>query len=270
MKLNQYMMEGDEESYRLDIKTDGNVVEDQARWAGIQAGMRVADIGCGSGKTTFHLNKLVQPQGETIGIDFVEQRIQYAKTHYSFKGIKYVVKDIREPLEGLGKFDFVWIRFVLEYYLTESFEIVENSCRLLKPGGIICLTDLDCNCLRHFGIPVRLEKALNKIMQDLGANFNFDPYAGVKLYSYLFDLGYEDLDVRVVPHNLIFGELQQKDEFNWTKKFEFAAKGSGYQFEEYDGSSDEFYKEFKTYFSDHRRFTYTPMISCRGRRPTAG
>ena len=267
MKRNKHLMEDDEESYRLDIKTDGSVVEDQASWAGIRPGMRVADLGCGAGKTTFHLNKLVQPQGGTTGIDFVEQRIRYAKSHYSFKGIEYAVRDIREPLEDLGTFDFIWIRFVLEYYLAESFEIVKNICRILKPGGIICLTDLDCNCLRHFEIPPRLEKAVGKIIKNLEDNFNFDPYAGIKLYSYLFDLGYEEIDVRVTPHNLIFGELQHKDEFNWTKKFEFAAKGSGYQFEEYDGKRDEFYREFRTYFSDRRRFTYTPMISCRGRKP---
>jgi SAM-dependent methyltransferase len=267
MKLNKHLMENDEESYRLDIKTDGSVVEDQACWAGIRPGMRVADLGCGAGKTTFHLNKLVQPRGETRGIDFVENRILYAKNHYSCEGIEYAIRDIREPLEDLGKFDFIWIRFVLEYYLAESCEIVKNICRILKPGGIICLTDLDCNCLRHFEIPPRLEKAVGKIMKNLEENFNFDPYVGIKLYSFLFDLGYEEIDVRVTPHNLIFGELQHKDEFNWTKKFEFAAKGSGYQFEEYNGESDEFYREFKTYFSDHRRFTYTPMISCRGRKP---
>jgi ubiquinone/menaquinone biosynthesis C-methylase UbiE len=269
MKLNKHLMEGDEESYRLDIKTDGRVVEEQARWAGIRAGMRVADLGCGAGKTTFHLNKLVQPQGATIGIDFVEQRIQYAKDHYSFEGIEYSVRDIRESLEDLGTFDFIWIRFVLEYYLAESFEIVKNVCRILKPGGIICLTDLDCNCLRHYGIPPRLEKAVNRLMKYLEDNFNFDPYVGIKLYSYLFDLNYEEIDVRVTPHNLIFGQLQQKDDFNWTKKIEFAAEGLGYQFEEYAGKRDEFYREFKTYFSDHRRFTYTPMISCRGRKPAS-
>ena len=267
MKLNKHLMENDEESYRLDIKTDGSVVEDQACWAGIRPGMRVADLGCGAGKTTFHLNKLVQPQGGTMGIDFVEKRILYAKNHYSCEGIDYAIRDIREPLEDLGKFDFIWIRFVLEYYLAESFEIVKNICRILRPGGIICLTDLDCNCLRHFGIPPRLEKAVGKIMNNLEENFNFDPYVGIKLYSFLFDLGYEEIDVRVTPHNLIFGELQHRDEFNWTKKFEFAAKGSGYQFEEYNGESDEFYREFQTYFSDRRRFTYTPMISCRGRKP---
>ena len=51
-------MEDAEEAVRLDIKTDAIVVEKQALWAGIKPGMRVADIGCGSGKTNSILLKL--------------------------------------------------------------------------------------------------------------------------------------------------------------------------------------------------------------------
>jgi len=47
-----YLMESDEEALRLDIKTVPALVEAQARWAGIEPGMRVADLGCGAGKTT--------------------------------------------------------------------------------------------------------------------------------------------------------------------------------------------------------------------------
>ena len=179
MRPHDYLMEGHEESIRLDIKTDPKVVEEQALWAGIQPGMRVADLGCGAGKTTFHLNKLVQPDGETLGVDFSEQRVHYAKAHYSDKGIEYVVSDIRDPLEDLDMFDYIWIRFVLEYYLSNSFEIVKNACNILKPGGIICLIDLDCNCLRHYGIPKRLEAALVKIMKLLES-----PWLVKKHYDY--------------------------------------------------------------------------------------
>ena len=40
-----YLMEGDEESVRLDVKTDPRVVIKQARWAGLESGMRVAYLG---------------------------------------------------------------------------------------------------------------------------------------------------------------------------------------------------------------------------------
>jgi ubiquinone/menaquinone biosynthesis C-methylase UbiE len=264
-----YLMESDDEALRLDIKTDAKLVGEQALWAGIAPGMRVADLGCGAGKTTFHLNKLVQPNGQTLGLDIAAQRIEYAQKHYSDAGIEYVVGDIRDSLDELGRFDFIWVRFVLEYYLKESFEIVKNISNSLKPGGILCLIDLDNNCLRNFGLSPRLENALVQIMNKLGTQFNFDPYVGIKLYSYLFDLGFADLEVRVTPHNLIYGDLKEKDAFNWTKKVEIAARNSGCRFEEYEGGFEEFYEEFTQFFSSLRRFTYTPMIWCRGRRSAA-
>ena len=59
----KYLMEDEQEAVRLDRKTDAATVEKQALWAGIKPGMRVADLGCGAGKTTFHLNRLGQPVG---------------------------------------------------------------------------------------------------------------------------------------------------------------------------------------------------------------
>jgi SAM-dependent methyltransferase len=262
-----YLMEGDQEAVRLDVKTDAETVEKQALWAGIKPGMQVADLGCGAGKTTFHLNRLVQPGGQTIGVDIGVKRIEYARENYSAEGIEYVVSDVREPLIHLGNFDFIWVRFVLEYYLKESFDIVKNISRNLKPNGILCLIDLDCNCLRYFGLPERLDRAVAGVMECLKKNLNFDPYVGVKLYSFLFDLGFHDIDVDLKPHNLIYGELKANEKFNWMKKAEIAGKNSGYSFEEYGGNFDEFIQEFKTFFRDSRVFTYTPLIICRGRKP---
>jgi SAM-dependent methyltransferase len=259
-------MESDEETLRLDMKTDAKVVENQALWAGIKPGMRVADLGFGSGKTTFNLHKLVQPNGEVVGVDMAEDRIKYAEKYYRNKGIKYILRDIRAPLDDLGMFDFIWVRFVLEYYRSESFNIVKNISKILKPGGIICLIDLDYNCLNHFGLSKKLKKALYGITKAMEKNADFDPFVGIKLYSFLYDLDYQNIDVSLAPHHLIFGELNERDGFNWTKKLEVAVKRVGYEFKEYKGGYDEFSEEFNNFFSNPRRFTYTPLISCKGRK----
>ena len=269
MNQRRYLMESDEESVRLDMKTDPIAVEKQALWAGIKPGMRVADLGCGSGKTTFHLNKLVGPDGSVVGVDLSPQRIQFAEDHYSHAGIELVCTDIRKPLNDLGMFDFIWVRFVLEYYRLESFDIVKKISKILKPGGILCLIDLDCNCLRYFGHSDRLEKYLNVIMEIMQNDFNFDPCAGIKLYSYLYDTGYQDIDVNVTQHNLIFGELKDVDNFNFTKKAEMVGKHSGIQFEDYEDGFEGFFKDFIDFFTDFRRFAYTPLISCSGRKPVS-
>jgi SAM-dependent methyltransferase len=261
-----YLMESDEETLRLDLKTDGKTVENQAIWAGIKPGMRVADLGYGSGKTTSYLHKLVQPNGEVVGVDIAEDRIKYAKKHYRKQGIEYILRDIRNPLDDLGMFDFIWVRFVLEYYRSESFNIVKNISSILNPGGIICLIDLDYNCLNHFGLSKRLKRTIYGLTRAMEKNADFDPFVGIKLYSFLYDLGYQDIDVNLAPHHLIFGKLNERDAFNWTKKLEVAVKRLGYEFKEYKGGYEEFFEEFTRFFSDPRRFTYTPLISCKGRK----
>ena len=269
MQDNEYLMENDEEALRLDIKTDTGVVEKQALWAGIEIGMRVADIGCGSGKTTSILHTLVQPGGEVVGVDGSKKRIEYAKERYGVKRIGFKCQDIPEPLNDLGVFDFVWVRFLLEYYRSNSLDIVKNISAIVKPGGILCLIDLDYNCLNHFGLSPRLERTIFAIMKYLEEKSNFDPYVGRKLYSFLYDLGYQDIDADVASHHLIFGELKDIDAFNWMKKFEVISKKIHFNYEEYEGGYEEFLGEFNRFFVNPRRFTYTPVICCRGRKPMA-
>jgi len=263
---NEYLMESDDEAIRLDIKTDVEVVKKQALWAGIKPGMRVADLGCGSGKTTSVLDKLVQPEGKAVGVDFSPKRIEFAQSHYNSNGTEFLCMDIRNPLRKIGMFDFVLVRFVLEYYLSDSLDIVKNITKILKPGGILCLIDLDYNCLNHYDIPPRLKRILFSIMEYLEEKANFDPYVGRKLYSFLYKLGYEDINVDVAAHHIIFGKLRDADAFNWSKKLEVVSKKFNLEFEEYDGKYQGFIKDFEKFFADPGRFTYTPVISCRGRK----
>jgi ubiquinone/menaquinone biosynthesis C-methylase UbiE len=267
MPKHAYFMESDDEALRLDMKTDGAVVENQARWAGIRQGMRVADMGCGSGKTTHHLNQLAQPGGETIGIDFSEQRIAYAQDHYRQTGLSFCLRDIREPLADLGTFDFIWIRFVLEYYRAECTDLLRNISRLLRPGGILCVIDLDYNCLVHYGLSSRLERAISAVVDTIEQDYDFDPYIGRKLYAYLYDLGLEGIQVMLQAHNLIYGTPEEKDLFNWQQKMTLANRFPDEFFGEYAGGRDAFLTELNRYISDPRRFTYTPVISCRGIKP---
>jgi SAM-dependent methyltransferase len=267
MRQAHYIMEHDDEAKRLDLKTGSEALFKQALWAGIRPGMRVADIGCGSGKTTHFLHQLIQPGGEIVGIDASPARVRHAEEHYGGEGIKFARRDFYQPLQDLGEFDFVWVRFVLEYHRSKSRDIVANLWQILKPGGILCLGDLDHNCLNHFGLSARLESSLKGIMETLEKEHDFDPYAGRKLYSYLYDQGFVDIAVEMDHHHLIYGVLNDVDGYNWTKKLEIAAKNSGYRFDAYPGGYQEFLDDFRVFFADPRRFTYTPIIYCKGRKP---
>lgn len=263
-------MENDEEIQRLETKTDVKIVQQQAQWAGIAQGMRVADIGCGPGITTRTLFEMVRPHGTAVGVDLAHERVAYAKEKYGVDGLRFEQGDALEPLDGIGQFDFVWARFLLEYHRSRAIDIVKHLHDITKPGGIICLIDLDYNCLNHFGMSERLTAAMRGVIAKLEAEANFDPYVGIKLYSFLYDLGLAEIDVAMSAHHLIFGDLGPVDAFNWTKKVEVAGRASRYPLPEYPGGFDEFLAEFQQFFSSPRRFTYTPLIACRGRKPVEG
>jgi ubiquinone/menaquinone biosynthesis C-methylase UbiE len=263
-----YLMENSEEAFRLEIKTDTQAVRQQAHWCGVKPGLRVLDVGCGPGKTTSILHQMVQSGGSAFGIDFSPDRIAYAKKHYGhLPGIEFSVCDFKKPLNGIGQFDLIWVRFVLEYFLAESPDIVKNISRMLKPGGVLCLLDLDYNCLSHYQLPPMIEILLPRLMKRLEEKFNFDIYSGRKLYSYLYDQGYQDIQANLVAHHLFFGAIKASDVYNWMKKIEVNANRFSDLFEEYPGGCDAFIDDFNKYLIDPRRFTYTPLILCKGMKP---
>lgn len=267
MSSTPYLMENDEESFRMEIKTHQAIIEQQALWAGLKPGMRVADIGCGPGKTTRILFRMAQPGGRAVGLDFSKDRIQYADEHYREDGIEFVRKGVFDDLSALGTFDFIFVRFVLEYHRSSGFEFVKRLTDLLNPGGTMCLIDLDQNSLNHFGASDDLVNTFHLLMNHLMEHHDFDPYAGRKLYTYLYDLHFSDIDVMLSAHHLIYGEINETDAFNWKKKLRVAGERSGYDFKNYKGGFEAFYDDFVNFFIDPRRFSYTPVICCRGRKP---
>ncbi len=263
-----YFMENQEEIDRLEIKTDPEEVRKQALWCGLKSGMRVLDAGCGPGKTTSMLYEMIQPDGEILGVDYSEERVLHAKKHYTLRPrISFQLHDLRDPLEGVGLFDLIWVRFVLEYNRAESPDIIRNLTTCLKPGGYLCLLDLDHNSLNHYELSTKMEEIIFMAMNKLEQEYNFDPYSGRKLYAYLFDLGYEKIQLDLWGYHLFYGKIKDKDLFNWTRKMKVASLILEELFEGYPGGRDGFFVEFEKFFLDPRRFTYTPLILCKGMKP---
>lgn len=267
MRNPEYFMENKDEIQRLDQKTDIAMLEKQVLWAGLRPGMGVADIGCGPGKTTAHLRRLVGPSGSVTGLDISRDRIQYAEKNYGEDGIFYYHGDVRQPLGDFGDFDFIWVRFLLEFYRSSAQQIITNLMSYLRPKGILCLADLDYNCLTHYGLPKKLNNAIQGVMCSLEANTDFDAFAGRKLYSYLFDLGFTDIQVTMDAHHMIYGDINKNVMFNWKKKLEVAAKNAGYAFPEYPDGFEGFQSDCDNFFFNPRRFTYSPIIICSGKKP---
>jgi len=264
-----YFPESEKETMRLEAKTDLQAVIDQSRWAGLKPGMRILDVGCGPGVTSSALAEAASPESKVTGIDRSAERIDYARQKYGKENIDFVERNYFDDLSDLGEFDFIWVRFVLEFHYQESAQLVKHLTRSLKKGGILCLADLDYNCMSHCGHDDRIERTLQKLAVCQMENKNFDPFAGRRLYQYLYDAGMSDIKADIRPHHLIFGQLSDFDQWHWWQKIELAMKFSGHSFDEYEGGYEEFAAEFKKFFINPRRFTYTPLILCRGIKPAS-
>jgi ubiquinone/menaquinone biosynthesis C-methylase UbiE len=264
----EYLMESEDETVRLDVKTDPAALHRQALWCGVKPGMRILDVCCGPGKTTALLHEMIQPAGNIVGIDFSEGRINYAKEHYGDKnGIEFHVQDLHQPLEWLGDFDLVWVRFALEYFRKEAPALVNKLKNCVKPGGHLCLIDLDYNCLNHYELPQPMAEILPRIMNFIDEQYNFDTFVGRKLYSFLYDSGFVSIEVELMAHNLIYGEIKDKDKFNLIKKIEISGIKVGSLIESYHGGYKQFKIDFLKYLDDPKRFTYTPLLLCKGEKP---
>ena len=73
--------------------------------------------------------------------------------------------------------------------------------------------------------------------------------------------------MKLKAHHLIYGIAREQDLFNWTKKLEMVLKKATSAFQQYPGGHKKFFADFIEFFHDPRRFTYTPLILCRGTKP---
>lgn len=112
----------------------------------LKPGMSVLDCGCGSGSITLGLAEAVVP-GELIGLDIGEAAIAHARNLVKERGISNVQFDVGNineiPFED-ASFDAVFSHNVLEH-LSNPFEVLKEMYRVLKPNGVIGLSDIDIN-----------------------------------------------------------------------------------------------------------------------------
>ena len=112
--------------------------------AGIQPGMRVADIGCGVGTVTTLLAELVGPTGQAVGVDFSGAQIAQAREFApsEFSNVSFIEASATDTGLPYESFDLVYCRFLL-IHLTEPGLALREMHNLLKPGGILVCEDGD-------------------------------------------------------------------------------------------------------------------------------
>jgi SAM-dependent methyltransferase len=119
--------------------------------AGIVAGARVADVGCGPGGMLPALSASVGPSGSVVGVDADDAALAAARGLISSAPLaNATVQSGRADATGLpaGSFDVVMMRHVLAHNGGYEDAICGHLATLLCPGGTLYLVDVDGSAMR--------------------------------------------------------------------------------------------------------------------------
>jgi arsenite methyltransferase len=120
-------------------------VGNPVRYAFLQPGDTVLDIGSGGGIDTILAARRVGPRGAVIGLDVVEKMLERARVHAAEAGLAGSTEFIRGAMEDIplpdGSVDVVISNGVLNLSARKSRALAEIF-RVLGPGGRISFADL--------------------------------------------------------------------------------------------------------------------------------
>jgi SAM-dependent methyltransferase len=112
--------------------------------AGVTAGLRCLDVGCGGGDVSFDLASIVGLTGRVVGLDIDASKIELARAdaaQVAVTNVEFRVGDLTDGL-GDGQYDVVYARFLLTH-LSAPEAGVATMKRALRPGGRLVVEDID-------------------------------------------------------------------------------------------------------------------------------
>lgn len=116
-------------------------------------GMRVLDLGSGSGRDCYIAAQLVGESGEVVGVDMTDEQIDvankykehhrsefgYAKSNVTF--LKGNIEKLDELDLEAGSFDIIISNCVINL-ASDKLKVLSDAYRLLKPGGEMYFSDV--------------------------------------------------------------------------------------------------------------------------------
>jgi len=112
--------------------------------AGITSGMKVLDVGSGTGDVALLLAELVGSTGSIVGVDVYSAGLDVARARVHAAGltnVSFVTGDIRN-IDLDTDFDAVVGRNVLIYVANQS-DVLRVCCNHLRPGGIVAFHEIE-------------------------------------------------------------------------------------------------------------------------------
>jgi ubiquinone/menaquinone biosynthesis C-methylase UbiE len=186
---------------------------------GVEEGMRVLDLGSGSGDVAFLAAEIVGDQGAVVGVERDASAVAAARERALRRGVTQVAFHVGEIGEGLSEapFDALVGRFVLMHQPDPS-AVLASAVRNIRPGGPVILVESHMELLEQ-GVhswpfsPAydRVVRWKSRVVRAAGA----DVAMGLKLRRTYLEAGLPDPTTRLEaqveggPNSALYGYLAE-------------------------------------------------------------
>lgn len=184
---------------------------------GINNGMRVLDVGCGTGDVSRMAAKLTGKSGEIIGVDFSEDALVIARNavkQNQLSNIRFIHADIASLPYDLGVFDAIVGRRVLMYQ-KDAVNSIKSLLPLLKPDGILIFQESDCVAASICTTSMPLHTLVQSWIWDTVAKEGGNIHIGMNLYSIMKQAG---LKIGQIHAEAILQTYESGSDLAWVTK----------------------------------------------------
>ena len=176
--------------------------------AGLQAGMKILEIGCGGGDLAFDIARILGSAGRVLGTDIDQTKLDLAvreAAEQNLTNIAFQLGNIAESAPA-GNFDVVHMRFVLTH-LTDPAQALKHIRAALRPRGMVVLEDIDFSgyfCYPDCAALWRYVQLYTETTRRRGVDANIGP----RLPLLLAEAGFANIQVNIVQPSGFEGEVK--------------------------------------------------------------
>ncbi len=185
------------------------LIEDDLGDLVISKNSKILDAGCGSGILGTYLARKY-PHSTVLGCDFSKDRIEQDREAYNdISNISFDIQDLKNLTYDDNSFDVIVSRYVVEHHNTEGVkEILSELYRILRPGGIIRIIDVDGFLFNLYPKTEHIEECLKK----LKLKNEIDPNIGRKLPYLMSKIKFEDVRWEIKTWNFVDESMNEEIE----------------------------------------------------------
>ncbi len=160
----------------------------------LKKGMRVLDVGCGTGAITLGIAKRVGERGQVIGIDRSKDLIEEGKALFDFPdNLEFIVAPIFE-YEPKEKFDLIVSARVLQWLDNPQAALLKMKT-WLKPTGQISILDYNHEALAWNSAPPKSMQLFYQGFLDWRSNMGLNNAIAEELPDYFEKAGLTQIEI---------------------------------------------------------------------------